>query len=259
MMVLAAVLGLVCGSFVNVWIARIPAGEQWVKGASHCPRCRHELVWYDNIPLVSWLLLRGRCRYCSEPISAQYPLVELATGALFVGAYWRFGWSVLFVVLAYVAMVSVALSVIDARTRRLPRSLTYPSYPIIALGVIVHAMVEGDAWIVARACIGMAAVGGFYTIMWLLVPHGMGRGDAVTAGFLGLVLGAVGWPAVAVGAIAGPLVGGVAGIVAIIRQRRSRGIRIAYGPWLIGGAWIGILGGQAIGDWYLDAATMGLR
>ena len=258
MLLIAAVLGLLCGSFANVLIARVPAGAQWWRGSSRCVRCEHDISWYDNIPVISWLVLRGRCRHCRAPISVSYPLVELATSGLFVLVAWRFGLSALAITLAYVAVVCVALTVIDMRHRRLPNSMTYPAYGAIALGLVVHAVLTSDAWLLARAGIGMVALAGFYQLMRVLSRGGMGRGDVVTAGFLGLLLGAVGWTAFAVGAIAGPLVGGLAGIAAIVGARQVRGVRIPYGPWLIGGAWIGLLVGDAISDWYLDVVTLSL-
>ena len=184
--------------------------------------------------------------------------MELATSGLFVLVAWRFGLSALAITLAYVAVVCVALTVIDMRHRRLPNSMTHPAYGAIALGLVVHAVLTSDAWLLARAGIGMVALAGFYQLMRVLSRGGMGRGDVVTAGFLGLLLGAVGWTAFAVGAIAGPLVGGLAGIAAIVGARQVRGVRIPYGPWLIGGAWIGLLVGDAISDWYLDVVTLSL-
>lgn len=255
---IAAVLGLLCGSFANVLIARVPTNEQWWRGSSHCMACGHDIAWYDNVPLVSWIVLGAKCRHCKARISVQYPLVEVATAVLFAVTVWRFGLSALAITLLYLAIVSVALSVIDLQHGRLPNQITYPTYLIVLCGLIAHAVLERDFSLLARGGIGMVALAGFYYVMRIASRRGMGLGDVMTAGFLGLVLGAVGWSAFAVGAIAGPLIGGVAGIVAMIASRRARGVRIPYGPWLIAGAWLGLICGDVISDWYLGIVTLTL-
>ncbi len=251
----AACLGLLCGSLTNVLIARVPAGEQWRTGSSRCPRCRTDLAWYDNLPVVSWLLLRRRCRHCQEPISGRYPLVELMVAILFALVAGVFGVTVLAVALLYLAVITVALAAIDLEHRRLPDALTLPAYPVLAVAIAIHAGVEQEWWIVARALIGAAIVGGVYFALWFAYPKGMGFGDVKAAGMLGFALGAVGWGAIAVGAIAGPLIGGVVGVAVMIRSRRGRGVEIPYGPWLIAGAWLGILAGDRIGHGYVDFVT----
>lgn len=255
---ISAGLGLLCGSFANVLIARIPKGEQWHKGSSRCPTCRTDLAWYDNVPLLSWLLLRRRCRHCGEPISVRYPLIEVTVAIMFALVASVFGVNVFAVALAYLAVTTVALAAIDLEHRRLPDALTLPAYPVLMVAIAIHAGVEQEWWILGRALIGAAIIGGVYFALWFAYPKGMGFGDVKAAGMLGLALGAVGWGAVAVGAIAGPLIGGIAGIGAMIRSRKARGLTIPYGPWLIAGAWLGILAGDRIGRGYLDFVMDGL-
>ena len=255
---IAGCLGLLCGSFTNVLVARVPAGEQWRTGSSRCPKCRADLAWYDNIPVLSWLLLRRRCRHCHEPISGRYPVVELGVAIMFALVAVVFGTSALALALVYLAVITVALAAIDLEHRRLPDALTLPAYPVLAVAIAIYAGMENEWWILARALIGAAILGGAYFALWFAYPKGMGFGDVKAAGMLGLALGAVGWSAVAVGAIAGPLIGGVVGVVAIIRTRRARGVAIPYGPWLIAGAWLGILAGDWIGHGYVDFVTGGL-
>lgn len=255
---LSACLGLLCGSFTNVLIARVPTGEQWRKGSSRCPRCRTDLAWYDNVPLLSWLVLRRRCRHCGQPISARYPLVEITVAIMFALVAAVFGVNVLAIALAYLTVTTVALAAIDLEHRRLPDALTLPAYPVLAIAITIHAGAEQEWWILARALIGAAIVGGVYFTLWFAYPKGMGFGDVKTAGMLGLALGAVGWGAVAVGAIAGPMIGGLVGIGAMIRNGKTRGLTIPYGPWLIAGTWLGILAGNWIWRGYLDFVTDGL-
>lgn len=254
----AAIVGLLVGSFANVLIARVPTGEQWVKGSSHCPRCGHDLAWYDNLPLVSWLLLRAKCRHCSAPISARYPLVELIVSALCALSVGVYGVSVLAVGLIYLAVVTVALAAIDLEHMRLPDALTLTSYPVVVVVVVAQSWIDADWWMLVRSLLGGLILGGFYFALWFAMPKGMGFGDVKAAALLGLALGAIGWPALAVGAIAGPMIGGVVGVAAMIRLRRSRGVAIPYGPWLIAGAWLGILAGDSIGSGYVSLVTDGL-
>jgi len=253
--VIAGLLGLLCGSFANVLIARVPAGEQWVRGSSHCPRCGHDLAWYDNVPVVSWLWLRRKCRHCHAPISGRYPLVEVVVAGLFVAVAIVYGASVLALGLMYLAVVTVALAAIDLEHRRLPDSLTLPSYAVLGAVVVAQSWIDADWWMAGRALAGGLILGGFYFLMWFAYPKGMGFGDVKAAGMLGLALGAVGWGAIAVGAIAGPLIGGVVGVAVMIRTRRGRGVAIPYGPWLIAGAWLGILAGDRIGRGYVEFVT----
>jgi leader peptidase (prepilin peptidase)/N-methyltransferase len=185
-------------------------------------------------------------------------LVELAVAIMFALVAAVFGATVLAIAFAYLAVVTVALAAIDLEHRRLPDALTLPAYPVLAVGIAIYAGMEHEWWILIRALIGAAIVGGVYFALWLGYPKGMGFGDVKAAGMLGMALGAVGWGAIAVGAIAGPLIGGVVGVAVMIRTRRTRGVTIPYGPWLIAGAWVGILAGELIGHGYVDFVTGGL-
>ncbi|MCJ7827183.1 MAG: prepilin peptidase, partial [Demequinaceae bacterium] len=252
LLVAVAGFGLILGSFTNVLIARVPAGEDWVRGSSRCPRCRHDLAWYDNIPLLSWLWLRRRCRHCAAPISARYPLVELLVAGFLVAVYLAHGVTFLSAALAFLAIVSIALVFIDIDTQRLPNALVLPAYPAVLILLIADAGVQGDWGSVARAGIGLLAVGGFYGLMWVAYPAGLGFGDVKCAGLLGMVGGYLGWSSLAVGAIAGPLLGGLVVLVGLVMGRLHRKSKVPYGPALIGGAWLGFLAGPAIADAYLD-------
>lgn len=251
LLLLAGVFGLLLGSFTNVLIARIPHGEQWATGASRCPRCRHEIAWYDNIPVVSWLILRGRCRHCHERISPLYPLVEIVVAVLVILSASVYGTSLVTGALAILSVTTVALAVIDFRTMRLPTPLVWGSLAVVAPLTVVDAALTDAWWDLARAAAGAAILGGVYFLLWFAVPHGLGFGDVRLAVLLGFASAYLSWAALAVAGIAGPVLGAVAAIVAVARARRLRGVRMPFGPWMIAAFWLGALAGVPISDWYV--------
>jgi leader peptidase (prepilin peptidase)/N-methyltransferase len=250
---LAGLLGLLAGSFANVVIHRVPRGESTVRPGSRCPACGEGIAARDNLPVVGWLLLRGRCRSCATAIPVRYPLVEAAMGVLWFLLTLRLvdaglGWAVP----AYLALafVCVVLAVIDARTRLLPNRITYPAFPVV-LGLLVVASVGlGDLGRLARGLLAAVAVGGFFLLLALISPRGMGLGDVKLAPTLGLALGWLSWGAVAVGVFAGFLLGGVAGLAAIAVLGLTRKSLLPFGPWLVTGALLGVLAGADVAAWY---------
>ena len=243
--------GLLVGSFTNVLIARVPGGEDWVRGSSRCPKCEHDIAWYDNVPVVSWLWLRRKCRHCGEPISGRYPLVELTVMTLFVGVYTVWGLSLLALALAYLAVVSTALVFIDLEVQRLPNALVLPSFAVVGLLLVADAAVEQAGQDLVRAAIGLVALGGFYGLMWFIYPAGMGFGDVKTAGLLGMTAGYLGYTELGVGAFFGPILGGAVALAGLALRKMTMKSKVPYGPALIIGAWIGYFAGPAIGDIYL--------
>ncbi|PCN48531.1 prepilin peptidase [Curtobacterium sp. 'Ferrero'] len=266
LVVLAAVLGLLVGSFLNVVVYRVPAGLSVVAPASACPECGHPIRRRDNVPVLSWMLLRGRCRDCAAPISARYPLVEAGTATLFAvaaiaavpsapgaGAAPRSTAAALVLVIAllYLMAVSVALALIDIDTHTLPNAIVYPSAVVLAGLLAVVTMLSGDLGALARAGIGAVVLGGAYLALAVVVPGGMGLGDVKLAVVLGLVLAYLGWGPLAVGAFAAFIVGGTVAIAMLLTKRvRWRG-GVPFGPSMLAGAWIGIVFGHAIWNQYL--------
>jgi leader peptidase (prepilin peptidase)/N-methyltransferase len=243
------VLGLVIGSFLTVVISRVPAGEGlWHRSA--CPRCGHAISARDNIPVVSWLVLRRRCRDCGERISGLYPGVELATAALFalVAVFVR----PLPVVPAYLyaAAIGVALTVIDAQTRRLPDAIVYPSYPVLGALLAVGSWASGDWAALGRGAFGGLALAAGYWILAILVPRGMGWGDAKLAGLVGLVLAYQSWGVFAVGALGAFLLGALWGVGVMVKTKGGRRTAIPFGPWMCVGAALGLAVGGPIWDVY---------
>ena len=252
---LVAVLGLVVGSFLNVVIARVPEGESVVSPRSRCPRCHTEIASRDNIPVVSWVVLRGRCRHCSEPISPRYPVVELGTAALWLAMLWRFSWDAQLPAYLYFVSVGLALAVIDLDTKRLPNVLTYPSYLVIGVLLLLPALTEGDWSAYLRAWLAGVALFAFYFLLVVIYPAGMGLGDVKLAGVLGLALGWLGWAELAVGGFLGFLLGAVVGGGLMLVRRAGRKSKIPFGPFMLVGTLIAILWGADLWDLYVDTLT----
>ena len=263
---LCFVLGLLFGSFANVAIHRIPDGESVVRPPSACPSCGDPIRPRDNVPVVSWLLLRGRCRDCGAPISARYPLVELAGGLLFAVTGWRFiapdtlpaasgpadTW-VLPAALLFTWLLLV-VAVIDAQTRRIPNRLTYPLTPTLLVLVVAAAVANGNPGAALRAVLGGLAGFAVLLVIALISPRGLGMGDVKLAASIGLVLGYLSWGHVVVGIFGGFLLGGVVAIVLIVTRLRSRKDLVPFGPYLAVAALLALWFGDAVVGWYLDVS-----
>ena len=254
--VVCGLFGLLIGSFLNVVIWRVPRGESVVRPPSHCPGCDAPIAPVDNIPVVSWLMLRGRCRHCGNPISPRYPAVELLTGLLFAGAAAFFGPVAQLPAYLYLCAVGVALALIDLDVKRLPDVLTLPSY---AVGIALLAVASGvhrDGWSFARGLIGMAALFAFYFAVAVIAPRGMGFGDVKLSGVIGLYLAWLGWAQLAVGAFAAFVVGALVGIGLMIFSGAGRKTKVPFGPFMLVGAGIGIVAGHSIASAY-TSITLG--
>ena len=246
------VLGLLIGSFLNVVIWRVPRGESVVSPPSHCPGCDRPIRPVDNIPVVSWLLLRGRCRYCHEPISVRYPLVELLTAVVFGLLAWEFGLSPELPAFLYLGAVGIALAAIDIDTKRLPNVLTLPSYLVGAALLLIPAVVDGRWSDYLRAVAGAAALFAFYFVVTFIYPAGMGFGDVKLAGVLGLYLGWLGWGTLIIGAFLGFVLGAVVGVGLMLLGDAGRKTKIPFGPFMLAGAFLAIWVGPPITDWYVQ-------
>ena len=246
--------GLVIGSFLNVVIYRVPAGESVVSPRSRCGSCGTQIAERDNIPVLSWLLLRGKCRSCGASISARYPVVELLTGLLFAAVAWRLGVS--WEVPAFLVFTAglVALSGIDLDTFLLPKKVFYPVLLSSGLLLVIAGVVERD-WQGLRE----AAIGGVLAFVALgaihfAYPKGMGFGDVRLVALLGLFLGWLELGAVAVGLFLGFMLGSIFGVGLMLAGRRGRKDRIPFGPFLAAGAYLAIFVAEPILDLYLGRA-----
>ena len=253
-LMLVGVLGLIIGSFLNVVVWRVPRGESIAHPPSHCPACGAAVRPRDNVPVLSWLLLRGRCRDCRAPISARYPLVEAGTALVFVVLAARIGLEPELPAFLYLGAIGVALTLIDLDVKRLPNAIVLPSYVVALVLLGVAALFDGELGPYLRAGLGMAALFGFYFVLALVYPAGMGFGDVKLAGVLGLYLGWLGWAEVVTGAFLGFLFGGVVGMALKAARKAGRKSQIPFGPFMLVGAFVAILWGGVLADLYLDHA-----
>jgi leader peptidase (prepilin peptidase) / N-methyltransferase len=242
------VLGLTVGSFLNVCIHRIPREQSLMFPPSRCPGCEHRLSWFENIPVLSYAVLGGRCRKCRARISIRYPLVELATMALFIVHGEVFGWSALLVPRLLFACAMVVLFAIDLEHHLLPNVITLPG---IAIGLISSAVLPPG---LVDALIGAAIGGG---VLWLIGEayyrysghEGMGGGDVKMLAMIGAFLG---WKLVLVTLILSSFAGSLIGVAVIALKRGGMKYALPYGTFLALGALVASLAGDGIVNWYVS-------
>jgi leader peptidase (prepilin peptidase)/N-methyltransferase len=244
----AAIFGAILGSFLNVVAYRLPRGESLLHPPSACPSCATPIKPYDNVPVLGWLWLRGRCRACGAPISVRYPIVEAVTGLLCAACVLKFGadrdvWLPLVFVL-----LLVPITLIDLEHHIIPNVLS--AIGAVAAFALVLAFQTDD---LAEHIIAALAAGGFFLIAALVYPAGMGMGDVKLAGVMGLFLGRAVAPAIFAALIAGTVVGAV--VIARFGAKDGRKKGIPFGPWLAFGSVVGLFAGDDIVDWYLDSFT----
>ncbi|MGZ4145269.1 MAG: prepilin peptidase [Actinomycetota bacterium] len=247
---LAALFGLIFGSFANVVVHRVPLKESIVHPRSRCQSCGTELRARDNIPVVSWLLLRGRCRYCGAPISARYPAIELLTAALFGLAAWRIRPATDLVAFPPLLWVLVVLSFIDLEHKLLPNRIVGPALAtgVVLTGVAAALGPGAGAWV--RALAGGAVAFGFFLLLAIISPRGMGMGDVKLSSVLGLALGYLGWGRLFVGLLLSFVAGAVGGIGLIAARKAGMKSEVPFGPYLALGTIVSILfGGPLVRAW----------
>ena len=237
--------GLAIGSFLNVVVHRLPRGESLATPPSRCPRCETPIRWYDNVPVLGWLALRGRCRACGEPISWRYPAVELATGVLFALVAITQDEAIRIVLGLLLVTALVPITLIDLDTRRIPNAITLPA----ALAALAAGLALDIDFVPEQLMAGAGAFA-FFFLAALLYPRGMGMGDVKLAGMLGLDLGRAVAPAIFIALIAGVLVGVV--IIARLGQAAGRKTAVPFGPFLALGGIVAFFAGDELVDAYVD-------
>ncbi|MGC2168860.1 MAG: prepilin peptidase [Acidimicrobiales bacterium] len=239
-------LGLAIGSFLNVVIYRVPRDESIITPRSHCPTCATPIKEYDNIPVLSWIVLRGKCRHCRAPISPRYIVVELATGALFAGLAARMGYAWALPAFLIFLAALLALSSIDLELLILPKKIVYPSLVLVTLLLVLASGATHDWTRLGVGAICAAAWFVFFFAMNYASPRVLGFGDVRLAPLLGLALGWLGWRYVVLGFFGANLIGLVIGLGLIVTRRMKRDQPIPYGIFLAAGAAFAIYAGPEI-------------
>jgi leader peptidase (prepilin peptidase)/N-methyltransferase len=245
---IAPLAGLAFGSFVNVVAYRLPRRQSLVAPRSRCPACGAQVRSYDNLPVVSWLLLRGRCRDCAAAISPRYPIVESAMALLWLGVVLAAGSALEMALGLVLVTLLVAVALIDLEHRIIPNRLLAPA---AVIGVAIVAAVDPAA--LPEHLIAGAAAGAFFLLAALAYPRGMGMGDVKLAAVMGLYLGAAVAPALLVAFAAGTVVG--VGIMVRKGAAAGRKTAVPFGPFLALGGVVGVFAGAATLDWYLRSFT----
>jgi leader peptidase (prepilin peptidase)/N-methyltransferase len=243
----ATVLGFAVGSFLNVCIHRIPRGESIAWPGSHCPTCQHPLRWYDNVPVVSYLWLRGRCRYCGAPITPRYLIVELVSGLLFLGLVWLYPPGLLLVARVLFGCALIVLFVIDLDHHILPNIITVPG---IVAGFAL-SFLGPPGW--RSSLIGIVLGGGIpYAIAWTYEKvrghEGLGMGDVKMLAMIGAFLG---WPLMLLSLVLASFTGSIVGVGFIAAGKGAR-YALPFGTFLAVGALAAVVAGDAIIAWYLS-------
>lgn len=247
----AAFLGLIFGSFVNVVAHRVPRELSVISPPSACPACEQPIRARDNIPVLSWVLLRGRCRDCGAPISPRYPIVEAATAVLFAATVIVLGLDWALPAYLWFAGVTLTLVLTDIDVKRIPNRILYPSTIVGAILLFGGAVIEGELAAFGRALLGAAGYFGLFLILALLARGGFGFGDVKLAFFLGLFLTYQSWGVLGSGIALGIAIGGVVAIGLLLSGKAGRKAKIPFGPAMVFGAYAALLFGQRLADWYL--------
>lgn len=245
----AFVFGLVVGSFLNVCICRMPNNESVVSPPSHCPHCSYQIRWYDNIPLLSYMVLQGKCRGCGAHISFQYPLVELLNGILTLFLFLRFGPTLAFAVLFLFCSALVVITFIDIEHQIIPDEISLTG---IVVGFVLSFFLKGHGWL--NSLLGILLGGGSlllvaYSYQFLTGKDGMGGGDIKLLAMMGAFLG---WKAIPFIIFASSLIGSVVGVSIMMLQKKDAKLAIPFGPYLAFGAVLYIFYGKPLIRWYLN-------
>ena len=250
-LVVVAVFGLVIGSFLNVCIFRIPRNISIVFPSSRCPSCNHPIRAWDNIPVISYMILGGRCRHCGAKISLQYPFVEALNAFFYVAVFWRYGFGWDSGVYALFCSSLLVITFVDLEFQIIPDRITLPG---IVIGIVAGSLLMPDPFMrttllgYKASVIGLLSGGGFFYLVAVLSRGGMGGGDIKMMAMVGALMG---WKTVLLTTFLGSLSGSMVGIFLMIFRGRGRKAKIPFGPFLALGAVITLFFGEEILAWYL--------
>lgn len=244
MILLGFILGMIIGSFLNAWIWRLFVQKSIIHGRSMCPNCKHQLAGKDLVPVLSFVSLKGRCRYCAEKISWQYPVVELTTALALAFLAFKFGMSDVWLWMAVITCLLLVIFVLDLRYSIIPDAV---SIPLILVGLLSFWF-QDLPWLDILA--GGVVGGGFFLLQWVL-SRGKWVGDGDIR--LGLAMGVLlGWKILVLALFLAYVAGAVCGVCWIISRRKSFGSQIPFGTFLTAATWVSMIWGQRMLDWYLN-------
>jgi len=241
------IFGLIVGSFLNCVIYRLEEGKSFLKGRSFCPHCKHKLIWQDLIPIFSFLILRGKCRYCQKPISLQYPLVELATGIIFLSiVLFNIQYSIFHILIACFLIV---IFVYDLKHYLIPDKIIYPAI-VIALIFNFQFLIVNEFSIFKFSILSALGAAAFFLLI-VLISRGkwMGVGDIKLAFLMGLILG---FPNILVALFLAFFIGAIMGIGLIATGKKTLKSEVPFGPFLVAGTFLALFWGQDVINWYFN-------
>lgn len=250
--IVAGLLGLAVGSFLNVVAYRVPLGRSVVHPPSACPACETPIAWHDNIPVASWFILRGKCRTCGESFSIRYALVEAVTGLLFASTVLIVGLEWVVVGHLFFVAVTVTLILTDLDHQRIPNRILYPGGAVAIALLGAGALLDGTLAAFGRGLLGGVAYFAALLVLALIAGGGFGMGDVKLAVLLGTFTGFWGWGQVLLAALVAFVGGGAVSLVLLALRIKGRKDRIPFGPYLVVGAWVAMAFGDPILDWWIS-------
>jgi len=247
---LMAIVGLAVGSFLNVVVHRVGRQESIVFLGSRCASCDSPIKGRHNVPVLGWLLLRGRCRSCRCRINVRYPLVEAGTSLLFVAVTIRFGLAPQLPAYLYLATVGVGLALLDLDARRLPDTILLPSYVVSVLLLLPAGAAAPDPGVPARALAGMLALLVLFFALAVAFPNGLTFGEVKLAGLVGLHLGWLSWSALFITAVGSILIAAVSGVAAVVTKHGTRYMAVPLAPCLVAAGVLAVFVAAPLSSWY---------
>ncbi|MDD2447819.1 MAG: prepilin peptidase [Tissierellia bacterium] len=247
---LILIYGLIIGSFLNVWIYRAPVGESIVWPGSHCPKCNTKLKWYDNLPVVSYLFLKGQCRYCRERISPQYPVVEFLNGIIYVIMFNKFGFTIDFVFYSLISSVLIVISFIDIKEMIIPDNLIIIILILSVLQKGANYYLFGISQNILNCIGGLLIAGGIFLAIVIVSRGGMGGGDITLIAALGFVLGI---KYILLTIFLSFIFGAIISLLLLLAKIKTLKNPIPFGPFIILGFFITVLGGRDLINLYINS------
>jgi len=247
------IFGLIFGSFLNCVIYRLHSGESFLKGRSYCPNCKHILSWQDLIPVFSFLILKGKCRYCQKKISWQYPLVEIATGILFVLViHYTFSNFLFSIFYFLISCFLIIIFVYDLKHYIIPDKVIYPAILVVSIWYLVFSIFFNrypKSYLLTTIYSALGAAAFFLMLVVISHEKWLGWGDVKLAFLMGLFLG---WPKILLALFLAFFIGAIIGVGLIIFGKKTLKSEIPFGPFLVSGTFLALFFGQKILDWYLN-------